>query len=115
MRLLIILNRLTIALLYLAALLFAGGVTLAMLISPGHVPMILVASFLVAIITIPFSLFCLISACRRGCISPSYVAFSVLISCFIAGLGWCVIPFALRRDIADYLAGSDTQEEVISS
>ena len=111
MRLLIVLNKLTVALLYLAVLLFAGGVTLAMLISPSHVPIVLVASFLVAIITIPFSLFCLISACRRGCISPSYVAFSVLISCFIAGLGWFVIPFALRRDIADYLNELDTKQE----
>ncbi|WP_061241985.1 hypothetical protein [Ectopseudomonas composti] len=111
MRLLIFLNQLTIILLYLAALLFVGGVSLALFVSPGHVPLVLAASLLTVIVTIPFSLFCLLSACRKGCISPSYVAFSVLISCLIAGLGWVVIPFALRRDLTDHLSGSTGTEE----
>ncbi|MGE8501194.1 hypothetical protein VUJ49_06640 [Pseudomonas berkeleyensis] len=112
MRPLILLNQLTIVLLYLAALLFVGGVTLALFISPSHVPLALVAALLTLIFTIPISLFCLVSACRKGCISHSYVVFSVLISCFIAGLGWAVIPFVLRRDLADHLSGSAVTEEV---
>ena len=111
MRSLILLNKLTIVLLYLAALLFVGGVSLALFVSPGHVPQVLAASLLTVIVTIPVSLFCLVRACKKGCISPSYVAFSVLISFFIAGLGWVVIPFALRRDLRDHLSGSAVTDE----
>jgi hypothetical protein len=92
-------NKISIFILYLAAIVFVGGGTLAVTPSSQYVPYAILLSLVVAITSIPFTLVSLIKAHRLGVISFSYILFSVLISCFIAGLGWFVIPFALNRDI----------------
>lgn len=97
-----LINRISIFLLWLAAAFFVVGGTLFAILNPGFVPYALFFSFVMVFISIPFTLISLVKAYRYGIVSWSYVAFSIVASSF-AGLGWCVIPFALRRDMLQFL------------
>lgn len=97
-------NRISVCMLCLAAIVFCIGVTLAVALNPSYVPYALLLSLVLAIFSIPFTLVNLIHAYRLGVVSFSYIVFSMLISCFIIGLGWFVIPFSLNRDIKQYVS-----------
>jgi hypothetical protein len=89
----------SISLLLLASVLFAIGGTLAVAFFPQHFTTVFISSILIALLSIPFTFTSLISAYRARFIGLGYVLFSILISCFIAGAGWFIIPFILNRDL----------------
>lgn len=110
MKALKIVNTISIYILYLAAAVFVVGGTLTVAFRTGHMTNVLLGSLFIALTSIPFALANLIQAYRRGVISLNYIVFSVLISCFVAGLGWFVIPFSLRRDIAEMIQAREAAD-----
>jgi len=98
----------SMSLLLLASVFFAIGGTLAIVFFPQHVANVFVSSFLIALLSIPFTFTSLISAYRARIIGLGYVMFSILISCFIAGAGWFIIPFILNRDLKSLGVPADT-------
>ena len=113
MSLLKAINKISIYILYLAATTFVAGGTLALALSPSHLIYALLATMAIAIFSIPLTLASLIQAYRTGVVSSSYILFSILISCFIAGLGWFVIPFALNRDIKQCMSELAAAKEAL--
>jgi hypothetical protein len=91
--------KISIFMLWLAATLFVIGGTLAIIFIPKLFTSLFISSILTAILSIPFTIASLVLAYKEKIITGGYVLFSTLFSCFIAGLGWFIIPFLLNKDI----------------
>ncbi len=91
--------KISICILWLAAVIFAIGGTLAVIFIPKLFTALFISSIFTAILSIPFTIASLVLAYKAKIITGGYVLFSTLFSCFIAGLGWFIIPFLLNKDI----------------
>lgn len=103
-------NAASILLIYLGAILFIFGGTLALLFDTSYMMTVMAVSFCMVLISVPFTIASLMAAAKLRVVSTSYVVLSIVASLFIAGLGWLVIPFAVRRDMRDYLAQVGVEE-----
>ncbi|WP_131182751.1 hypothetical protein [Stutzerimonas kirkiae] len=103
MKALAVINKTSIFMLLTASAIFCVGGTIAMVFDASYLPVVLLLSLVLAILTVPLTLVSLMQAYRAEVVSLDYVIFSVLISCFLVGLGWFVIPFVLNRDVKQYI------------
>ncbi|MCQ4317174.1 hypothetical protein [Stutzerimonas zhaodongensis] len=91
--------KISIFLLWLAAGIFVIGGTIAVILFPKFFNALFISSIATAALSVPFTIASLALAYKERIITRGYVLFSIVFSCFVAGLGWFVIPFLLKKDI----------------
>ncbi|MGM3388031.1 hypothetical protein KXR94_10295 [Stutzerimonas stutzeri] len=89
----------SIFILWLAAIVFVIGGTLAVIFLPKIFNVLFMSSLVIAALSVPFTIASLAFAYKERIITRGYVLFSTVFSCLVAGLGWFVIPFLLKKDI----------------